>query len=82
VLHRQAIPQLPARKIDHDRALIAKRYRFFIPVFSFGIATEEQCPTCIRRILLLDSAREGALEILQFASLNGLSIFLTWSRVN
>lgn len=36
---------------------------------------EEQCPSCVRKVLLPESARRGALEFLQFASLNELSIF-------
>ena len=36
---------------------------------------EEQCPSCVRKVLLPKSARRGALEFLQFSSLNELSIF-------
>lgn len=36
---------------------------------------EEQCPSCVRKVLLPETARIGALEFLQFSSLNELSIF-------
>jgi hypothetical protein len=36
---------------------------------------EEQCPHCIAKVIIPESARKGAIEFLQFASLNELSIF-------
>jgi hypothetical protein len=36
---------------------------------------EEQCPDALRKIVIPESARQGALEFLEFASLNELSIF-------
>jgi hypothetical protein len=36
---------------------------------------EQQCPDCVRRVILPAAARSGAAEFLAFASLNELSIF-------
>jgi hypothetical protein len=36
---------------------------------------DEQCPSCVKRVVLPYSARSGAREFLQFANLNQFSVF-------